>query len=94
MVDTLYPAVGMAALELLERHGVDVVFPGGQTCCGQPAFNAGYRAEARKMARHFVLGQECGGGQAGRARDRRSARGALRRQVQVDAAWHRRDRIE
>ena len=60
MVDTLYPTVGMAALELLERHGVDVVFPGGQTCCGQPAFNAGYRAEARKMARHFVLGQECG----------------------------------
>ena len=54
MVDALYPGVGMAAVELLERHGAEVVFPEDQTCCGQPAFNAGYRDEARRMARHFL----------------------------------------
>ncbi len=54
MVDTLYPQVGMAAARLLERHDVDVVFPEDQTCCGQPAFNAGYRAQARVVARHFL----------------------------------------
>jgi L-lactate dehydrogenase complex protein LldE len=54
MVDQLYPEVGMAAVELLERQGVEVVFPDAQTCCGQPAFNAGYRGEAREMARHFL----------------------------------------
>jgi L-lactate dehydrogenase complex protein LldE len=54
MVDNLYPGVGMAAADLLERHGADVVFPEAQTCCGQPAFNAGYRREARMMARRFL----------------------------------------
>jgi L-lactate dehydrogenase complex protein LldE len=54
MVDQLYPEVGMAAVELLERFGTDVVFPEAQTCCGQPAFNAGYRKDAREMARHFL----------------------------------------
>ncbi len=54
IVDTLYPGVGIAAARLLERHGADIVFPEKQTCCGQPAFNAGYRREARSMARHFV----------------------------------------
>ena len=54
MVDALYPRVGMAAVEVLERHGAKVVFPSDQTCCGQPAFNAGHRAEARALARHFI----------------------------------------
>jgi len=54
MVDTLYPQVGLAAVDLLEHHGAKVVFPGEQTCCGQPAFNAGYRDEARRMATHFL----------------------------------------
>jgi L-lactate dehydrogenase complex protein LldE len=54
MVDQLYPEVGFAAVELLERFGADVVFPDAQTCCGQPAFNAGYRNDAREMARHFL----------------------------------------
>jgi L-lactate dehydrogenase complex protein LldE len=54
MVDQLYPDVGIAAVDLLERFGTDVVFPDAQTCCGQPAFNAGYRAEARAMAIHFI----------------------------------------
>jgi L-lactate dehydrogenase complex protein LldE len=54
IVDTLYPEVGLAAVKLLRRHGVEVVFPEDQTCCGQPAFNAGYRADACNMARHFL----------------------------------------
>jgi len=54
MVDMLYPGVGIAAVELLERQGVEVVFPMQQTCCGQPAFNAGYRDEARVLARRFL----------------------------------------
>ena len=45
MVDMLYPEVGMATVELLERQGIEVTFPSEQTCCGQPAFNAGYRDE-------------------------------------------------
>jgi L-lactate dehydrogenase complex protein LldE len=54
MVDTLYPQVGMATVELLERHGLEVIFPQEQTCCGQPAFNAGFRPEARALARRFL----------------------------------------
>jgi L-lactate dehydrogenase complex protein LldE len=54
MVETLYPEVGIAAADILERHGVEVLFPDGQTCCGQPSFNAGYRNDARKLARHFL----------------------------------------
>ncbi len=51
LIDVLYPQAGMDAITLLEREGIEVVFPQAQTCCGQPAFNAGYRDEARKVAR-------------------------------------------
>ncbi|MGH2545149.1 MAG: (Fe-S)-binding protein [Ardenticatenaceae bacterium] len=54
MVDMLYPQVGLATVELLERAGLEVLFPEEQTCCGQPAFNAGFRAEARLLARRFL----------------------------------------
>jgi L-lactate dehydrogenase complex protein LldE len=54
MVDMLYPDVGMATVELLERYGIEVIFPVEQTCCGQPAFNAGFRDEARILARRFL----------------------------------------
>lgn len=54
MVDMLYPEVGMATVELLERQGLEVIFPLEQTCCGQPAFNAGFRDEARTLARRFL----------------------------------------
>lgn len=40
--------------EVLQRLGYQVDFPENQTCCGQPAFNSGYRAEARTVARHFL----------------------------------------
>lgn len=54
MVDQLFPQVGMAMADVLERVGCEVDFPENQTCCGQPAFNSGYRAEARTVARHFL----------------------------------------
>src|ERR1043165_701683 len=54
MVDQLFPKVGMAMATVLERLGYQVDFPEDQTCCGQPAFNSGYRAEARIVARHFL----------------------------------------
>jgi L-lactate dehydrogenase complex protein LldE len=54
MVDQLFPKVGMAMAGVLERLGYDVDFPEDQTCCGQPAFNSGYREEARTVARHFL----------------------------------------
>jgi L-lactate dehydrogenase complex protein LldE len=54
MVDQLFPKVGMAMAEVLEQLGYQVDFPENQTCCGQPAFNSGYRAEARTVARHFL----------------------------------------
>ena len=50
LVDTIYPLAGLAPVELMEREGVRVIFPPGQTCCGQPPFNSGYRNEARQVA--------------------------------------------
>ena len=52
--DTLYPDTGRAVVKLLTRLGVEVDFPMAQTCCGQVAFNTGYRPEARAMAEHFI----------------------------------------
>jgi L-lactate dehydrogenase complex protein LldE len=54
IVDQLFPKVGMSLAGVLERLGYQVDFPEDQTCCGQPAFNSGYRAEARTVARHFL----------------------------------------
>ncbi len=54
MVDMLYPGTGMSVVDVLTHLGVEVGFPMGQTCCGQPAFNAGYRQEARQVAVQFL----------------------------------------
>ena len=54
IVDQLFPDIGVALVEVLERIGWEVDFPADQTCCGQPAFNTGYRDEARGVARHFL----------------------------------------
>jgi L-lactate dehydrogenase complex protein LldE len=54
LVDQMFPDVGEAMVKTLRRLGVDVSFNGAQTCCGQVAFNTGYRPEARAMAEHFV----------------------------------------
>jgi len=54
LVDTLYPGVGEAVVRVLRHAGVQVAFPRAQTCCGQPAFNAGLRSEARRIAEHTI----------------------------------------
>lgn len=51
LADLFYPEAGLAGMQLLQREGVRVVFPQEQTCCGQPAYNSGYRAEALAVAR-------------------------------------------
>jgi L-lactate dehydrogenase complex protein LldE len=52
--DLLFPEVVSDAEMLLERAGYEVDFPPKQVCCGQPAFNAGHRSAARRVARTFV----------------------------------------
>jgi L-lactate dehydrogenase complex protein LldE len=52
--DALFPQVGRAMVTLLERLGHEVVFPAGQTCCGQMHTNTGYRRDALKLVRHHV----------------------------------------
>jgi L-lactate dehydrogenase complex protein LldE len=64
LVDQLWPSVGTSAVEVLRRAGCDVTFDARQTCCGQPAFNSGYREEARRVARRFVEVFEQGGADA------------------------------
>ncbi len=50
LMDTLYPDAGIAAMRLLKRAGLSVVFPRDQSCCGQPARNSGYAPEALQVA--------------------------------------------
>ena len=54
LIDSFYPQTGEAVLSILRRLGLSVDFPRGQTCCGQPPFNAGLRAEARPIAEHTI----------------------------------------
>jgi L-lactate dehydrogenase complex protein LldE len=54
LVDQLWTSVGVSTVEVLRRVGCEVVFDERQTCCGQPAFNTGYRNEARKLAENFI----------------------------------------
>jgi len=54
LVDIMRPAVGFATAKLLQRAGCDVAVPRQQTCCGQPAYNAGERPMATDLARRFI----------------------------------------
>jgi len=54
IVDQVFPKVGLAMADVLERAGYKLDFPPAQTCCGQPAFNSGYRESSREVARHFL----------------------------------------
>ncbi len=54
LVDLMRPAVGLAALRLLEEAGCEVVVPAAQTCCGQPAWSAGHRDLARDLAQKAI----------------------------------------
>ena len=53
-VDQLYPDTGMNMVKVLEKLGCKVTYNSKQTCCGQPAFNAGYREEAKSVAKKFL----------------------------------------
>jgi len=54
LVDLMRPSIGFAALKLLEAGGAEVYVPPGQTCCGQPAYNSGDRADAQALARKVI----------------------------------------
>jgi L-lactate dehydrogenase complex protein LldE len=54
LADTLFPPVARATVTLLERLGHEVVFPPGQTCCGQMHINTGYQRQALPVVRHHV----------------------------------------
>ena len=54
LVDLMRPSIGFAAIKLLESGGADVFVPPSQTCCGQPAYNSGDRADTIALARKVV----------------------------------------
>ena len=54
IVDQLFPRVGLAMADVLERVGYECEFREEQTCCGQPAFNSGFTLEATEVGRHFL----------------------------------------
>ena len=54
LVDLIRPSVGFAAVKLLEAAGCTVDAPAAQTCCGQPAYNSGDRADAQALAERIA----------------------------------------
>ena len=54
LINSFFPNVGESIVHVLNRAGVRVEFPAAQTCCGQPAFNAGLRSQARPLAEHTI----------------------------------------
>ena len=50
VLDLFDPEAGVSAVELLEREGIRVHYPQGQSCCGQPAYTSGFPAEAKQVA--------------------------------------------
>lgn len=58
LVDLFRPSVGFAAVKLLEEAGCKVEVPATQTCCGQPAYNSGDRADARAIAAQVIAAFE------------------------------------
>ncbi|BAV08085.1 L-lactate dehydrogenase complex protein LldE [Filimonas lacunae] len=53
-IDQLYPAVAFNMVKVLEKAGCTVQYNGNQTCCGQPAFNAGFHNEAKDVCSKFL----------------------------------------
>lgn len=53
-IDQLYPQTGFNTIKVLERAGCTVSYNPAQTCCGQPAFNAGYWGESREVCNKFL----------------------------------------
>ncbi|HEX9789255.1 MAG TPA: (Fe-S)-binding protein [Kiloniellales bacterium] len=58
LVDLFRPSVGFAAVKLLEDAGCQVEVPAAQTCCGQPAYNSGDRADAKAIAAAVIAAFE------------------------------------
>ena len=54
IVDQLFPQVGVSVVRVLRRLGVQVEFPLDQTCCGQPLYNSGFNAPARRLAERVL----------------------------------------
>jgi L-lactate dehydrogenase complex protein LldE len=54
LTDSFFPKTGESVVEILNRLGIGVDFTPEQTCCGQPQFNAGLRADARSIAEHTI----------------------------------------
>jgi L-lactate dehydrogenase complex protein LldE len=54
LADSFFPQTGQAVVDILSRLGIRVDFAREQTCCGQPAFNAGLRKDARAIAEHTI----------------------------------------
>ncbi len=54
MVDMIFPHVGVSTVALFDHLGIEVAYRQAQTCCGQPAFNAGFWPDARPIARRFM----------------------------------------
>ena len=53
-VDQLYPQTAFNMMKVLEKTGCEVDYNTNQTCCGQPAFNAGFWDEARAVCSKFL----------------------------------------
>jgi L-lactate dehydrogenase complex protein LldE len=58
LVDLFRPTIGFASMKLLEEAGCEVEVPLAQTCCGQPAYNSGDRADARAIAENTIAAFE------------------------------------
>jgi len=54
LVDQMWTSIGVSSVAVLRRVGCEVEFDQRQTCCAQPAFNTGYRDEARQVAQRFI----------------------------------------
>ena len=54
LIDGIYPEVGQAIVQIFRKLDIPIDCPTDQTCCGQLAFNSGYRKEAYKAAAHFI----------------------------------------
>lgn len=53
-IDQLYPSVAFNMVKILEKVGCEVVYNTNQTCCGQPAFNAGFWGESKEVCSKFM----------------------------------------
>jgi L-lactate dehydrogenase complex protein LldE len=53
-IDQLYPNVAFSMVKVLEKAGCTVRYNSNQTCCGQPAFNAGFWGEAKEVCKKFI----------------------------------------